>query len=229
MSSRFTGRSQRCPGCVRPGTTNIHGRPGGSFPQRELAPMLLLSKMPAVVGPQHDDCVVLIGAGVESIQQPPNLRIEKLKMRWRRDNPAQHASIDCEPVPWSDLCPAWQLSVLPPVRHRDPSPTPSEAECPPAETGRSISAGHTMADAAERSHRRGRTACRDLAEADPSPTRPPCDRSSDDRQPEGAPSRNAQYVQYRSAVFQPVRDPQVVASPLMGNRRPRKPDRGYRP
>lgn len=59
------------------GAGNDHGDTGAVLPEGALGPVLLLTKMKAVVREEDDDGVVFVGAGVESIQQAPHLMISK--------------------------------------------------------------------------------------------------------------------------------------------------------
>ena len=58
---KSTVRSQTPPGLVTPGTTQMQRRAGRLLPEGELPPVLLLAEVPAVVAPEDDDRVVLVG------------------------------------------------------------------------------------------------------------------------------------------------------------------------
>ena len=48
-------------------------RPGRLFPQGELPPVLLLAEVPAVVAPEDDDRVVLVGALSKPFSSRPTI------------------------------------------------------------------------------------------------------------------------------------------------------------
>ena len=48
---------------------------GGLLPQGELPPVVLLAQVPAVVAPEHDDGVVLVGGLVEGVEQAADVHV----------------------------------------------------------------------------------------------------------------------------------------------------------
>ena len=78
MLMKSTVRSQTPSGLVTPGATQIERDAGGFFPEGELAPVLLLAEVPAVIAPEHDDRVVLVRALVERVEQPADHRVAKV-------------------------------------------------------------------------------------------------------------------------------------------------------